>query len=273
MPRRCFRRSCRRSNSCRRGDDPCEERLLTSASEQPPQARGRRPGDVQRGQASRAIPAGAGTTPAPARAAPSLRSNPRRRGNDCQTVTRSVQREEQPPQARGRHARRPGAAGSPGATPAGAGTTSHRNSPLCACASNPRRRGDDLPPLDAGRTWSRATPAGAGTTPGAPGRPGVPGSNPRRRGDDYLERWPGDHELEQPPQARGRQFVGHLPHGLGRATPAGAGTTPCQGSGRHRTASNPRRRGDDLRRIWSIRRAREQPPQARGRQGPTVHRV
>ncbi len=194
------------SNPRRRGDDHPAVTPAEETPEQPPQARGRPGRRPPAGRWWRATPAGAGTTTSSSTRTRTVRSNPRRRGDDTTVMAQLVHRDEQPPQARGRPRPCGSRAGAAGATPAGAGTTRRPCSTCSRSTSNPRRRGDDVakltdaklddeqPPQARGRPARRpcpglarrATPAGAGTTIGAKVGPLLHGSNPRRRGDDHV---------------------------------------------------------------------------------------
>ncbi len=85
------------------------------------------------------------------------------------------------------------------------------------------------------------------------------------RGDDSPGAARTRSEPELPLRARGRRadrLVGHL---LGRATPAGAGTTTSGPAPTRTCASYPRGRGDDTRAGAEIKKDQELPPRARGR--------
>ncbi len=131
------------SNPRGRGDDYGADPQGLQRIEQPPRARGR-PGH-RRGsrRPGRATPAGAGTTSMRARRTSGPRSNPRGRGDDPKPIAILGCGMEQPPRARGRPPTGSCPRPDPGATPAGAGTTTAPCSAARGGGSNPRGRGDD----------------------------------------------------------------------------------------------------------------------------------
>ncbi len=275
------------SNPRRRGDDTPTPVTVAFPQEQPPQARGRLGAPRGVGPTRGATPAGAGTTASAKAGSGDIWSNPRRRGDDPVAVPGGGRYPEQPPQARGRQHPEPRLPRHRRATPAGAGTTVQRAMSDGPTPSNPRRRGDDgrsgpestknteQPPQARGRPQAHrtesphagATPAGAGTTTLVNATFPVSPSNPRRRGDDGRVRTGRAAEVEQPPQARGRQRETTAQRVSGGATPAGAGTTCPADATPAAPGSNPRRRGDDATMGKSSTSSGEQPPQARGRLG------
>ena len=167
-----------------RGDDCLLSERIKSSFGTPPRARGR-PAPHAAGRCRVGnTPACAGTTAGCSPFRASLREHPRVRGDDDNAMRALERAHGTPPRARGRQSGQPRPFGTPGNTPACAGTT-------CACTfaralarEHPRVRGDDpgatsstatrrgTPPRARGRRRSTAapprtyrnTPACAGTT-------------------------------------------------------------------------------------------------------------
>ena len=211
--------------------------------------------------------------------------DPRVRGDDSTAGTDTAAAWGRPPRARGRrplrHQHRP----HPRTTPACAGTTSGRWTPVASPRDDPRVRGDDF----MGRSPFRA---GGGRPPRARGRRGcgcgdgavsytpprahgtslhrvcrlLPDrDDPRVRGDDHAEQAASLQTYGRPPRARGRPGAHAVVAGGGGTTPACAGTTTRGGGPADHSADDPRVRGDDPATTPTVQPDAGRPPRARGR--------
>ena len=204
-------------------DQPPVDKLAESGS--PPHARGRRPAQGRRVQASGITPACAGKTALKALAYSDTADHPRMRGEDLLAVVPEI------PEGR--------------ITPACAGKTPADSQSASASADHPRMRGEDptgcpstmwfpgSPPHARGRRPSSASlPLAARITPACAGKTGPPAvgpranvDHPRMRGEDGMVELVDPRTSGSPPHARGRRERRRGRLRLRGITPACAGKT------------------------------------------------
>ena len=192
-----------------RGDDLTPVQKLADDGGSPPRARGRRAEAARRGLPRGLTPACAGTTCSAVRSAFTVAAHPRVRGDDILAQRLVDAGLGSPPRARGRHPFRVGGLGSPGLTPACAGTTGVRAAARTGKEAHPRVRGDDPEPRG-------GVEVGRGSPPRARGRRGAgaravasPVAHPRVRGGDEPLISVVRTVMGSPPRARGRRGRGH----------------------------------------------------------------
>ncbi len=170
------------SNPRERGADVMRRMVSSSASEQPPRARGRLPPRPDLPPRLGATPASAGPTVRHRRPGSDGQSNPRERGADPSQSGTTLVRPEQPPRARGRPsgAARPRPAGR--ATPASAGPTNPYLSHYVAQRSNPRERGADSGGRRTKRERWEQPPRARGRRPSCPSLRAAGGATPASAG-------------------------------------------------------------------------------------------
>ena len=123
-----------------------------------------------------------------------------------------------------------------------------------------RRRSQTRPPR-----ITRNTPALAGTTTGDRGCFGGRQEHPRAGGDDRAGGLPAPLGGGTPPRWRGRHASQDQGRGLGRNTPALAGTTPAQSARASPWPEHPRAGGDDCQLLERENPLEGTPPRWRGR--------
>ena len=250
----------------------------------PPLARGARRRPRRRRPAAGPTPAGAGSTACLGSARPSDAAYPRWRGEHSRLTVRTSWVPGLPPLARGARAALDDAAGTPGPTPAGAGSTRRGQSRPRPRKAYPRWRGEHrsslpadsglsgLPPLARGaqpadgahQLGPGPTPAGAGSTAAAAAHCAPSRAYPRWRGEHANSKLKDEVLPGLPPLARGALSVRRGPQQGHRPTPAGAGSTR---SGRTLTAGRrayPRWRGEHVIPVAVLAAMVGLPPLARG---------
>ena len=268
----------------RRGDGPTWPKMLETALEFSPQARGWTVVAPALAVQATVFPAGAGMDRHPLLGTSPVTCFPRRRGDGPGPVTGRRKDGTFSPQARGWTVTPSRRQLVRTVFPAGAGMDPRPRLKEDDSMSFPRRRGDGplTPPYPArpapfspqARGWTRVQrgprpaglvfPAGAGMDPAAPARRGPGASFPRRRGDGPLRGALMTAYKEFSPQARGWTRPRAWMHSPLLVFPAGAGMDPTPaGAGRGR-GSFPRRRGDGPSRAQFSISLRRFSPQARG---------
>ena len=238
--------------------------MTTEAAGSSPQARGAQLLEVFGLGVHGLIPAGAGSTLAPAARRTRWAAHPRRRGEHASASSTTNALGGSSPQARGAPQPARGTSRRVGLIPAGAGSTPAPSSTRRAPTAHPRRRGEHASSATSMR-WQggsspqargararepvdghqpRLIPAGAGSTqsPHAPCAPRP--AHPRRRGEHgtvKTARVPGNGSS---PQARGAHGPEEALREVLRLIPAGAGSTPVLPWSVLLRGAHPRRRGE-----------------------------
>ena len=170
-------------------------------------------------------------------------------------------------------------------TPANAGTTADNSHLLGRVKAHPRECGDDRdcfaraapytgsPPRMRGRPLCCApsrwvlglTPANAGTTVAPAASAPTIAAHPRECGDDAGAAEKGVPCDGSPPRMRGRLDAGPPPERDVGLTPANAGTTSDEQTGKIINAAHPRECGDDDVAVAGVPRGVGSPPRMRGR--------
>ncbi len=214
--------------------------------------------------------------------------HPRVRGDFAVVAAAASDRHGSPPRARGLPLSRWPRTRPLRFTPACAGTSPGTPSPARRHPVHPRVRGDfdPLPTVPYRRFGSpprarglrlvhpqhhplgRFTPACAGTSPWRWCVRSTRSVHPRVRGDFTMRSPPVSCLIGSPPRARGLRHSGDLQSGLGRFTPACAGTSDAYPGDGSILAVHPRVRGDFGPSDSSCSRIGGSPPRARGLQLP-----
>jgi hypothetical protein len=242
----------------------CERLAEVAAGGPSPRARGTLPLRQLGPQVVRAIPAGAGNTPANTAEPCATPGHPRGRGEHGLLRWTLVSSDGPSPRARGTQCGTACSGRRGRAIPAGAGNTMTSASARRSAPGHPRGRGEQTqtgaahvpsggpsPRARGTRSWAvhadprrRAIPAGAGNNSliHAACEPGS--GHPRGRGEQLFGCMAGSYAAGPSPRARGTRVgsVGSLGHG--RAIPAGAGNKRPRSRPRPPTPGHPRGRGE-----------------------------